>query len=81
MCYYIYKVAIVFYMQRIKKDEQKLVVTALVISIVTLIISVAALVTALNKPMPKELVDTFHQSSVLIQSNKTTTEFFSGGQE
>ena len=29
----------------------------------------------------KELVDTFHQSSVLIQSNKTTTEFFSGDQE
>ena len=29
----------------------------------------------------KEMVETFHQSSVLIQSNETKTEFFSGGAE
>ena len=29
----------------------------------------------------KEMVDTFNQSSVLIQSNETKTEFFSGEQE
>ena len=29
----------------------------------------------------KEMVETFHQSSVLIQSNETKTEFFSGEQE
>ena len=29
----------------------------------------------------KEMIDTFHQSSVLIQSNETKTEFFSSEQE
>lgn len=146
--------------------DRKLVITAMVISIITLIISVAALITSMNKPLPeveteksgdvqyvlylgtndkdtnkpvftpeeakekaeeilldhfggftiqeahggwkdeekvyseytiviylsdtnldevhsaaKEMIDTFHQSSVLIQSNETTTEFFSGEQE
>ena len=155
--------------------NKKLVITALVISIITLIISIAALMTAMNKPAPavpaqeavteqeaeessdvqyvlylgtndkdsnkpvfppeeakekaeeilldhfggftiqeahggwkdgdktyseytiviylsdtnldevhsaaKEMVETFHQSSVLIQSNETKTEFFSGEQE
>ena len=148
------------------KRDRKLVITGIVISIITLIISIAALVTAMNKPLPqnkpeesgdvqyvlylgtndkdsnkpvytpeeakkkaeeilldhfggftiqeahggwkdggkvyseytiviylsdtnidevhsaaKEMVDTFHQSSVLIQSNETTTEFYSGEQD
>ncbi len=29
----------------------------------------------------EEMVDTFHQSSVLIQSNETTTEFYGGEQK
>ena len=33
--------------------DRKLVITGIVISIITLIISIAALVTAMNKPLPE----------------------------
>ena len=72
-----------------KENNSKngITILTLVVSILAIVLSGAALVFTIfnntgNKAEPEapavQLISKFHQSSVLIQSNKTTTEFYSG---